>query len=319
VKYFFITVDTEGDNLWNYKEGDRISTENSRHIPRFQNLCEKYGFKPTYLVNHEMASDDFFCSFAGPALRGNNCEIGMHLHAWNSPPIYDFVDSSKDRGGPPYLTEYPVPVMRQKFDALFKLLSDKFQCRPVSHRSGRWAMNQDYFDLLIDYGIKIDCSVTPHMSWKSSKGRCSGGSDYRRSPEEPFAVKHSSGCGAVTEIPVTIRKFRFLSAPSGGGGLLKKCLVSARNALLGKAVWLRPNGYNLFEMSLLAERIKRSESGYIMFMLHSSELMPGGSPTFKTAESIERLYSDVEIIFKNISNDFKGVTLKDFYALGVNK
>jgi hypothetical protein len=315
MKYFFITIDTEGDNLWEYRHGDRIATENSRHIPRFQNLCEKYGYKPVYLVNHEMAADDYFVDFARSVLRNNNCEIGMHLHAWNSPPLYDLGNSGAGYGNP-YLIEYPVSVMRQKFDALYNFLAEKFQCKPLSHRSGRWAMNQDYFDILIDCGIKIDCSVTPHISWKSSKGYSVGGSDYRRSAEEPFPVKHSSRTDTVTEIPVTIRKFRFFSLAAGNGNIVKKSLVSARNALLGKDVWLRPNGNNLSEMLLLIDRIKKSESGYIMFMLHSSELMPAGSPIFRTAESIEKLYNDIEIIFDKISGVFSGITLKDYYALG---
>ena len=48
MKYFIITVDTEGDNLWNYKLGDEVSTKNADYIPRFQRLCEKYGFKPLH-------------------------------------------------------------------------------------------------------------------------------------------------------------------------------------------------------------------------------------------------------------------------------
>jgi len=317
MKHFIITIDTEGDNLWNYKQGDRISTENSRYIPRFQKLCEKFGYKPVYLVNHEMANDNYFVDFAISTLQNNNCEIGIHLHAWNSPPLYDLGHSSKGYGTP-YLTEYPVDVMRQKFDALFNLLTDKFKCKPFSHRSGRWAMNQDYFDILIDYGIKIDCSVTPHISWKSSKGHSEGGSDYRYSSEEPYPVKHSLRAETLTEIPVTIRKFRFFATNSGNESIAKKCLVFARNLLLGKAVWLRPNGHNLSEMLLLIDLVKRSKSRYIMFMLHSSELMPAGSPLFKTVESIEKLYNDIEIVFNKISEGFTGITLKDYYALKEN-
>lgn len=50
MKTFLITVDTEGDNLWQWKPGEKITTENSLFIPRFQELCEKYGLIPTYLT-----------------------------------------------------------------------------------------------------------------------------------------------------------------------------------------------------------------------------------------------------------------------------
>ncbi len=52
---FLITIDTEGDNSW--QNHDRITTENTRFLPRFQALCEKYAFKPVYLTNYEMAMD----------------------------------------------------------------------------------------------------------------------------------------------------------------------------------------------------------------------------------------------------------------------
>lgn len=46
MKYFIITIDTEGDNLWTYKKGNQVGVENIKYIPRFQELCNKFGFKP---------------------------------------------------------------------------------------------------------------------------------------------------------------------------------------------------------------------------------------------------------------------------------
>lgn len=88
-KYFIITVDTEGDNLWKYKKGDLVQTENSLFCPRFQELCNKYGFKPVWLVNYEMASDDRFVDYIKPKEEVGLCEVGIHVHAWNNPPIYE--------------------------------------------------------------------------------------------------------------------------------------------------------------------------------------------------------------------------------------
>jgi hypothetical protein len=50
---------------------------------------------------------------------------------------------------------------------------------------------------------------------------------------------------------------------------------------------------------------------YVEFMLHSSELMPGGSPTFASERDIERLYEDMEAVFAAAS-DFEGLTLTRF-------
>jgi hypothetical protein len=50
------------------------------------------------------------------------------------------------------------------------------------------------------------------------------------------------------------------------------------------------------------------------FMLHSSELMPGGSPTFKDAPEIERLYEHLEMLFEDLATWCCGTTLKEFHA-----
>jgi hypothetical protein len=49
-------------------------------------------------------------------------------------------------------------------------------------------------------------------------------------------------------------------------------------------------------------------------MLHSSELMPGGSPAFRTDASIRTLYEHLERLFEHASRFFDGATLAQFYA-----
>jgi hypothetical protein len=311
LKYFIITIDTEGDNLWEYNLGETIKTENARYIPRFQELCEIFNFKPVYLVNYEMAQDNYFCNFAKDTLGKNNGEIGIHLHAWNNPPPYELQKSTK-ANGLPYLIEYPLHIMQEKFSFLHKLLTEIFNIEIISHRSGRWAMNQDYFDILIKHGIKIDCSVTPHVSWESAPGftTCSKGSNYTQSPDIPYMVSHSSNSNTILEVPVTIRTLRTFSL---GNIQHPRAFIKNIGAIFtGKPVWLRPKRNNLHDMLALVEYIKNSDDSYLMFMLHSSELMPNGSPTFRTENSIEQLYSDLQVLFERVARDFTGITLKEY-------
>lgn len=78
-------------------------------------------------------------------------------------------------------------------------------------------------------------------------------------------------------------------------------------------IWLRPGHSSEKQMQYLIERIVDSDADYLMFMLHSSEFMPGGSPNFKTAESIENLYALLERLFARIALQFQGITLRDYY------
>lgn len=297
-KYFIITVDTEGDNLWNYRSGDCITTSNSRYIPRFQELCEKYGFPPVYLTNYEMLCDDFYVSYVKEKYVHNLCEVGLHLHAWNNPPVFNL---NAVYTGNPYLIEYPDNIMHAKFDYIYKFFIEKMGFKPTSHRSGRWAMDNRYFKLLEDYDIKVDCSVTPHIDWSNNKGATCGGSDYSKFDENVHWQ------GRILEIPPTIR----VSHRPIEGSLKHKIKV----LLCGEVLNLRLATASLGQLKYLIDLVSKENSvDYLELMLHSSELMPGGSPYFKDDNSIEEMFSNMETLFAYIhSLGYKGITLTDYF------
>ncbi|WP_028534705.1 deacetylase [Paludibacterium yongneupense] len=306
---FLITIDTEGDNLW--QSNAEISARNARFLPRFQSLCEEHGFKPCYLTNYEMASDPDYQAFARSAIAGGNAEVGMHLHAWNSPPAHP----ATDRGGKAqaYLIEYPRAAMQAKIDFMTKLLEDTFGVKMLSHRAGRWAFNEVYAELLLEYGYRIDCSVTPHVDWSGTPGATAGGSDYRRFPDRAYFVDPAdiskAGDSPLLEVPMTTR-------PKYPGWV--QALKTGADRLRGKRrpasiVWMRPRGGNARQMIALAEQRLAAGADYIEFMLHSSEFMPGGSPTFRDEAAIEGLYADLDELFRYLAPRCEGLTLADYH------
>src|SRR3979411_741399 len=118
---FIITIDTEGDDLWSSPR--EITTRNAEYLPRFQALCTRFKFKPVYLTNYEMAMSDVFVEFARDVIAHDAGEIGMHLHAWNSPPLVPL--TSDDFHYRPYLIEYPDRVMKDKIRIVTRLLEDR--------------------------------------------------------------------------------------------------------------------------------------------------------------------------------------------------
>lgn len=310
-KYFIITIDTEGDNLWEWKQGDIITTENTRYLNRFQEVSNKYGFKPVWLSNYEMIADDRYVEFIKSVEKRKLGELGMHLHAWSTPPEYAL---NTEGGAQPYLIEYPEEIMESKIKTMTTFIQDRTGITPVSHRSGRWAMDERYVKLLDKYGYMVDCSVTPHISWVNHKGLSEGsaGSDYSLSPEKPYYLTDR-----VLEIPVTIRKIHHVFKPSYCNA--RKILSHVYRGVVGQNIWLRPNGNNINELLYLIDLAKESDSDYVMFMLHSSELMPGGSPTFKTQDSINKLYDDLEKLFSYASQYYTGITLRDYSSLIIQK
>lgn len=315
-KAFLISIDAEGDNFWEWLPGDPITTKNAAYVARFQALCDKYGFKPTYLINYEIACDSRFVELVRKASQEGRCEVGMHLHAWNTPPIHELeIRGDIKPGECAYLIEYPTEIMDEKIHFMTDFLEQTFGTRPKVHRAGRWATDDRYLALLDKYGYTVDCSVTPGMDMRGAKGFTVGsrGSDYTAHPQEPYFVESTR----LLEIPMTVRENHRFNSPKSRNPL--RWLRNLRRAVQGRGpVWLRPDGHNLEELKYLTGKIARSKSDYLMFMLHTSEMMPGGSPVFRTEADIEKLYADLDELFACISQNFEGKTISE-YAEGMGR
>lgn len=313
---FIITVDTEGDNLW--ERPHQITTRNAAFLPRFQRLCERFGFKPVYLVNHEMAVSDSFVEFGRDVAARGAGEIGMHLHAWNSPPFVALTDD--DFRHQPYLIEYPEPVMRAKIRVITRLLEDRFDRKMLSHRAGRWALDGRYAAMLLEEGYLVDCSVTPGVDWRANRGDPDGfgGSNYSTFPDRPYFVSPSDistpSTGTLLEVPMTVQAsglFRHAPWIYGVAGLRRVAgrMSPARRWLCPVALMEKPN---LDAMLDVARRSRTERPAHMEFMLHSSELMPGGSPSFQSTADIDRMYAHLERLFEDLSGWCAGMTLEEF-------
>lgn len=313
---FLITIDTEGDDIW--ERHATVTTENARFLTRFQSLCRDHGFLPTYLTNYEMAVDPRYQEFGRAVLRSGEGEIGLHVHPWNSPPLDPA--GPEARGDHVYLFELSDDFLRAKVDHLTRLLRDVFEVQPTSHRAGRWGFDERVARVLVEAGYRVDCSVTPGVSWQRHKGASdgNGGTDYSDFPREPYFLDlgdiRRPGSSPMLEVPVTIRP----NYP----GVVRKVHRTFERRRVGKLVrrvwgspssWLRPTGTNLDSMLSVVDWAFETKSPVIEFMLHSSELMPGGSPTFRTAEQIEILYAHLRSLFAHlVSRGARGQTLTGF-------
>ena len=135
--YFLITIDTEGDNLWGRPRV--VTTRDAEFLPRFQSLCERYRFGPTHLTDVDMAKCLRFVEFARDAEQRGLAEVGMHLHAWNTPAQYRPTDD--DERFHPYLTEYPDEVIRTKIKYDIGLPGETCGHPLRSHGARRWAFS----------------------------------------------------------------------------------------------------------------------------------------------------------------------------------
>ena len=301
-KKFIITIDTEEDSQWDINA--LPSTENAKYIPKFQELAEKYRFKPTWLTTYGMAKDSFFVDYMRDCLKRDACEIGMHLHAWNNPPNYPLPKVNQERE---YLIEYPESIMDEKIRTLTALLEETFSIKMLSHRSGRWSTDERYFKLLKKYGYKYDCSVTPFVNWEQCVGATGIiGTDYSACSIHPYEIYEG-----IMEIPVSIRPLRFLATDSMN--TVHAFMHEIKWSTKKRITWLRPmKNPSFIALKNVLDKVE-DDSDYAMFMLHSSELMSGGSPAFPSEKSIEDLYICIEKLFDYAKQKgFVGCKLSDY-------
>lgn len=300
---FVITLDTEPDNEWG--RPSVATTDNARFVPRFHELCAGKGLKVTYLLTLEMAQDAFLRSYLLPRLRSGECEVGAHLHPWNTPPLGAVTED--DFKHHPYPFEYPPELQRAKLETLVKAIEDGYGVRPTAYKAGRWGLDGVHAALLDELGFLVDTSVCPGVNWGPSKGdpRRSGGPNFNRAPAHPYRLSRGDVCRpgslGLWEIPPTI----VFSSPLGryvpGVLALYRRVRRVRRAFdrfHAGSLWLRPYPYMTVErLRRVADLALRQGSPVLNLTLHSSELMPGGSPYNKTEASIDDLYSRLEAYF----------------------
>jgi hypothetical protein len=301
---FILTIDTEGDNQWDH--GKRLTLENIRFIPRFQELCSKYQIKPTYLVTSEVCEDSFareiFCEY----IENDEAEIGAHLHSWTTPPFQNREGFRYNDRFHAFASDLPEDLLLNKLRYLTDQIGTAFGKRPTSFRSGRYGFNQSVVKALIMNEYIVDSSVTPYIDWSAHKGipGSKGGPDFINSRPHPYTYAYNGS--NLLEIPLTIVPTKFpLNKENKLTGYYfnnvnRNFILRSLRSLFFRyqPLWLRP--YPWMTLQLLDEVIREATNmklPYLVMMFHSSELMPDCSIYRTDSDSIEKLYELLEGFF----------------------
>jgi hypothetical protein len=207
---------------------------------------------------------------------------------------------------------------------LTDLIAEKTGVAPTSYRAGRWGFCADHVQVLLDLGYIVDCSVTPLVDRSSYKGVSHFGPDYRTAPVTPYILDRRDVCkpgtSGLLELPVTILYTHPLMRKSAlFRGLFHRAKGFRATGLLNRALTLDPSWFrpyptmNTRRMKKVHEVARAQGLPMMEMMFHSSELMPGGSESFPTEKSIEKLYDMMRGTFVHLAkNGCQGVTLSDF-------
>jgi hypothetical protein len=314
-----LTIDTEGDNQWDH--GRELTVKNIQYVPRFQELCDKYSIRPTYLVTSEVCTDPFSKELFSGYIKNNRAEIGAHLHAWTTPPFEDKAGFRYNDPNHAYASEMSEELINEKIKILTDQVYSSFGLRPLSFRSGRYGFNEAVGRILSENSYIVDSSVTPFTDWTSIKGLKDGKGGPDFTDRDPFPYLYSFTEHSLVEIPVTVLPTRF--PLTRYHDLARYYFRSVDNNIMLKVfrkffykdqpLWLRPFDWThigLFEK--LINEASRLKLPFIVMMFHSSELMPGCSIYRTDNDSVERLYDLLDKFFSlSGSLNIASVTLSE--------
>jgi hypothetical protein len=323
---FVVTVDTEADNQW---DGSSLSLLNIKYLPRFHNLCLKYNFRPTYLVAYEVADNREAVKLLKNWQDKGEAEIGVHLHPWTTPPFS--TSEKKDSSKQDFPSSLPDELLKEKLKNLTDTILNNFGKPPKSFRAGRWGLDGRVASYLVDLGYTVDCSITPKMRWKADRRNSDKKAllDFRTAPVFPYYLSPENVCspgnGKLLEVPTTIL---YTGLFKKEGGLTKHFSSLPENTfkkVLNKAFfdkkWLRIlNNSKSKDWINILKSAQANNLQVLEFMIHSSELMPGGSPYAHTEADVDYIFNQLNEMFKLFFNQgVVGITLSEYAEEHKNK
>jgi hypothetical protein len=270
----FVVVDTEEEFEWDAPL-DRGSTTVTamQHIGRAQSIFDRYGLKPTYVIDYPVAHQPDGYAPLMDYIASDRCTIGAHLHPWVTPPHDEIVNGRNS-----FACNLPEALEAAKIGRLVEEIRTNLGVQPTAYKAGRYGIASSTVRTLETMKFEVDMSVNPHMDFTPQHGP-----SFVRFDARPFLL---DGAVPVLFLPCTVG---YVGLAGGLGQTLHR-LASARVlqplhavGVLSKAgitnrIMLSPEGNTLDEMKALARVLYGR--GYRAFSLtfHSPSVEPGHTP-----------------------------------------
>ena len=300
-----VVVDTEEEFDWS-EDFSRSATsiKAMREIHRFQEVCDEFGIRPTYMTTYPVASQRNGIEPLEQIYRSGLCEIGVHLHPWVSPPFQETLSTYNSYPGnlDPHLES-------EKLRVLAEAIAQAFGVHPNIYKAGRYGFGPHTAEILLAQGFEIDLSASPPMDYRED-----GGPDYSSHPVQPYWFGDDR---RLLGIPATGAYVGRLSrgadalykwSSKGVPRRLRLPGVLARLGLLDR-LRLSPEGFTLSENLKLSTSLFRRGVRVFQFTLHSPSLLPNVTPYVRSEEGRDRLLDLCGRFFAWFLGDFGGTAM----------
>ena len=308
--FLAITIDVEEDNWSDYNSAPVLS--NIGKLTELQTVFDNYNVKPTYLISYPVATDKNSISILRKILDQGRCEIGAHLHPWNTPPFEEEKTVKNTM-----LSNLNKELQYRKLESLHAKIVENFKMDPVSFRSGRWGFDHTVAENIHRLGYKVDTSVSPYLNWESYYGP-----DFSNRSPMPQLLQIGNGGpdASILEVPATIGflqdnydRCNARMKTISGSALRHFRLIGILDRLnIINKVWLSPESDDAGKMIRLSESIKRNNYPILNMFFHSPSLRHGLTHFTKTKDEETELTRRIEkfLEYKAQSN-IESITLSE--------
>ncbi len=307
-----LTVDVEED-MPGWEITDPIQVENVGALRRLAAMCDELGVRPTYLCTYPTVTNKNSAAILRELASNGGCELGTHLHPWNTPPFLGVPGrDGEERTITYYQFELGPDRFRAKLATLHREVAQVADKPPVSFRAGRFGIDAATMRELLPLGYEVDSSVTPlehHLG--------DGGPDFRNAPQFPYRPHHDDvtrmGDLPIVEIPVSVGfthnlpvslQRAFVNAPAW---LHLRGLLSRDFLRFLDFGWLYPARFEAEIMCRVADVLARLGAPVFNVFLHSSELAPGLSGRSQNGSEVEAVFSRTHELLEHLIDDHGAV------------
>jgi len=285
-----VVVDTEEEFDWSKAfSRSAISVDHIKHLDRTQRIFERYGIKPTYVVDFAVASQEQAFRPIREWLADGQCTLGAHLHPWVNPPYEEELSVRNSFPG-----NLPAALERAKLARLTDTIIGNFGHRPTVYRAGRYGIGGATGGILEELDYEVDTSVVPATDF--SEG---GGPDFTNASPDPFWFGPT---GRVLEVPLTVgwcgslRGRAGALAPALMSRLAMQCHLPGVFARLGllERIRLTPEGMSLADLKRVTDTLLSAGRRLFVLSYHSPSVVPGNTPYVRDEAELQRFLGVIE-------------------------
>jgi GT2 family glycosyltransferase len=298
----YVIVDTEAEFDWEQPFSRELTDVDAmENIWRGQDIFDRYGLRPIYLVDYPVASQPRSYAPLRKIVDRGGCEIGAHLHPWTTPPFEEALGQYNS-----YVGNLDPALEARKLAELVGVIEKNLGIKPTFYRAGRYGLGPATVRTLVDFGITVDFSILPGADLRDK-----GGPNFSNFSPCPYRA----GEGALLSLPMTravIGRAPCLASPLNRIGHWKWARylhlhgIAARLGL-ANTVTLTPEGVSAGEQKQLIRHLLAAGERDFVLHYHSPSLAPGHTAYAKTAAESDALVARLEELCRFFCEEIAGL------------